>query len=200
MKTLPRCYPTVRGLRYSWAPISGLVRPSLASRATGASWAVSSLLRNQDADPLADGLTGSAQLPPGPVGERLHPHRLQHFAGGAQLPSRVDTPIFAAQPLAIQEMPTGDLGAQRGTSQVPNRLPKGVGFLSTAKQGAGPGLDAQRPRGRWSPAGRLGLPTPARPEPARRRRSWRCCLSQLGQHEGPVSLSGAELERPLGGV
>src|SRR5580698_3424930 len=40
VKTLCRWYLTVRGLMKSRAPISGLDRPSLASRATWASWAV----------------------------------------------------------------------------------------------------------------------------------------------------------------
>ena len=39
--TLRRCHSTVRVDRNSWAPISGLVRPSAASRAMDASCAVS---------------------------------------------------------------------------------------------------------------------------------------------------------------
>ena len=35
--TLPRCHSTVRALMNSWTPISGLVRPSRASRAISAS-------------------------------------------------------------------------------------------------------------------------------------------------------------------
>ena len=42
VKTLRRWYSTVRGLMKSWAPISGFVRPSTASRVTCSSWAVSS--------------------------------------------------------------------------------------------------------------------------------------------------------------
>jgi pimeloyl-ACP methyl ester carboxylesterase len=42
VKTLPRCHSTVRGLMNSWAPISELVWPSLASLAIWASWPVSS--------------------------------------------------------------------------------------------------------------------------------------------------------------
>jgi hypothetical protein len=41
-KTLPRWYWTVRALMNSRAPISGFDRPSRASRATCASWPVSS--------------------------------------------------------------------------------------------------------------------------------------------------------------
>jgi hypothetical protein len=37
VNTLRRCHSTVRGLRNSWAPISGLVRPSRASRAISSS-------------------------------------------------------------------------------------------------------------------------------------------------------------------
>ena len=42
-KTLPRCHSTVRGLMNSWLPISWLVRPSRASLAIWASWAVRSV-------------------------------------------------------------------------------------------------------------------------------------------------------------
>ena len=41
VKTLCRWYSTVRGLMNSWAAMSGLDRPSLASRAIWVSWAVS---------------------------------------------------------------------------------------------------------------------------------------------------------------
>ena len=43
VNTLPRCHSTVRGLMNSWLPISWLVRPSRASLAIWASWAVRSV-------------------------------------------------------------------------------------------------------------------------------------------------------------
>ena len=71
VNTLRRWYSTVRGLMNSWAPISGFVSPSPASRAICASCAVSSS-RSLDRA-LADRLAGGQQLATGALGERLGP-------------------------------------------------------------------------------------------------------------------------------
>ncbi len=71
-KILRRCHSTVRADRKSWAPISGLVRPSTASRVIEASCAVSSdadaaeRLRTVSAQPLAVEQVGAAELGPQP--------------------------------------------------------------------------------------------------------------------------------------
>ena len=64
VNTLLKWYLTVRGLMNNRVPISGLERPSRASRAIRASWAVSSPAGLDGA--LAGGLTGGPQLAPGP--------------------------------------------------------------------------------------------------------------------------------------
>src|ERR1700757_771863 len=99
-KTLCRWYWTVRALMNSRAPISGLDRPSLASRATWASWVVSTSLA------LAVRAAGAVRLRAvspvaAPRGERRNAHLRQHLGGGAQLPPRLPAPPLPAQPLPV---------------------------------------------------------------------------------------------------
>ena len=91
-KTLWRWYSTVRGLMNSRAPISGFDRPSRASRAIWASWAVSPLLGLDGA--LAGGLAGGQQLARGALGEPLGAHGREHVVRGAQLLARVQPPAL----------------------------------------------------------------------------------------------------------
>ena len=131
MKTLRRWYWTVRGLMNSRVPISGFESPSRASRAIWASWAVSSSRVSTRA--LAGGLAGGQQLAAGPLGERLDAHRRQHLVGGAQLLARVDAPVLASQPLAVEQMARG-------------RAPRGRGYGRGARSTRG--RDSRRPRPR----------------------------------------------------
>lgn len=72
---------------------------------------------------FAGGLAGGRQLATGPPGERLHPHRIQHVVGGAQLLTRVGAAALAEQPLAIEQMGAGKLYADAGLAQPRDRLP-----------------------------------------------------------------------------
>ena len=113
----------MRGLMNSRAPISGLERPSRASRAICASWAVS-WSRRLDG-PLASRLAGGQQLARRALGERVSPHRREHVVGRAQLLARVEPPTLAPQPLAVQEV-----------------------RAAQARRGCGCGRAARSPRGR----------------------------------------------------
>ena len=92
---------------------------------------------------LAGGLAGGQQLAAGPLGERLHPHRVQHLIGGTQLLARLAAAPLAAQPLTIEQMRTGQLRAEPGPAKVADRLPEAaLGSLALAEQDADPCLDA----------------------------------------------------------
>src|ERR671918_59575 len=86
-KTLCRWYSTVRRLMNSRAPIAGL---------DGA---------------LADALARGHQLAPGPLRERLHPHLGEQVVGGPQLLARVEAPVLAAEPFAIEQVGACELHA-----------------------------------------------------------------------------------------
>jgi len=99
VKTLPRWYWTVWELMNSRTPISGLDRPSRASRAIWASWAVSSWLaatagwagRLRAVSPVA-----SSSRRAGPFGEGLHADVRQQVMGGPELLPGVGAAVFAA--------------------------------------------------------------------------------------------------------
>ena len=71
---------------------------------------------------LAGGFAGGQQLAAGPFGECLHLHRVQHAVGGTQLVPSLRAAALAAQPLAVQQVGAGELGAKLGTAQSVNRL------------------------------------------------------------------------------
>ena len=106
----------------------------------------------------ADGLSGGPQLTAGPLGERLHPHLLQHPVRGTQLLPRVRAAALPAQPFPVQQVRPGQLGAEPGPAQPLDRLPvEPVGGLAVAEQGADAGLDPQHPLGAGHP-GTFGQP------------------------------------------
>ena len=144
VNTLPRCYSTVRALMNSWAPISGLVRPSLASRAICASCAVSSprvvTERLRTVSPVAEQLTAGA------LGEPLHAHRAVQLVGDAQLLAGVDSPVLAAQPFAVEQMGAGERHTDAGAAEPLDRLAvEAFGRLALAQQRSRARLDPQRP-------------------------------------------------------
>jgi hypothetical protein len=72
--------------------------------------------------PLAGRLSGGQQLPAGPLGKGLHTDRVEHAERGAQLRPGVGAAALAAQPLAIQQVRTGELGTAAGAAQPVDRL------------------------------------------------------------------------------
>ena len=114
-KTLPRCHSTVRGLRNSSAPISGLVRPSAASRATWASCAVK-FSRAPNAR-LAYRHSGGDQFTAGSFGECVRAHVGEHVVGRGQLAAGIETAVLPPQPLAVQQVGAGELDAHASQAE-----------------------------------------------------------------------------------
>ena len=71
---------------------------------------------------LAGRLAGGEQLAAGAFGERLASHRGEHLVRGAQLLAGVEAAALAAQPLAVEEMRAGQLGAHAGAAEPVDRL------------------------------------------------------------------------------
>ena len=133
--TLPRCHSTVRELRKSRAPISGLDRPSRASPAIWRSWPGELVARVDGA--LARLLARGQKLAAGALGERLQADRVEHRVGGAQLLARVHAPALAAQPLAVEQVRAGELRSQPGPAEAVDRVAvRAVGGLALAHQRA----------------------------------------------------------------
>ena len=61
--------------------------------------------------PLAHRLAGRPRLAAGALGERLHADRYELVVRGAELGPRVDPAMLASQPLAIEQVRAGELGA-----------------------------------------------------------------------------------------
>ena len=118
--TLRRCHSTVRGLRNSRAPISGLDSPSRASCAIWRSCAVSSsrvsTVRLRTFSPVASSSLRARSA------KASMPIVANMVVRGAQLRARVDAAILAAQPLAVEQVGAGELGTQPGAAQPLDRL------------------------------------------------------------------------------
>ena len=133
----------MRGLMNSWAPISGLVCPSRASRATWTSWGVSAsrVVRGEP----ARGLAGGQQLAAGALGERLGPEAAEVGVGAAQLLARVRAAVLAPQPLAVQEPAAGEFDRRAAAREPLDRL--AVERLVVVHQRAAARFDPERPLG-----------------------------------------------------
>src|SRR4051794_4794800 len=98
--------------------------------------------------PLAYLAARSQQLVTCALGKRLHPDRHEHFVGGAELLARIDPAILAAQPLPVEQMSPGELGAQPGAAQPLDRLAmQALGTLTLAHECPAARLDSQAPVG-----------------------------------------------------
>ena len=125
----------MRGLMNSCAPISGLERPSLASRAMCASWGVSTPRVVLGAPPR--GLTRGQELVTGALGKPLGPDVAEHLVGGSKLLARVDAPVLATQPFAVQEPGAGEVDHATAAREPLDRLAvEGLRILSLAQQRA----------------------------------------------------------------
>src|SRR6266705_4414397 len=67
-------------------------------------------------------LTGSLQLPTSPLGERLSTDPAEHLVGNAQLLTSIHTTILSPQPLAIDQVSTGELRNHRAAREPLERL------------------------------------------------------------------------------
>ena len=94
---------------------------------------------------LADLLARRLKLVLRALGERFHPDREEQLVGRAQLLARVDTATLAAQPLAVEQMRTSELGTQPAAAQPLDRLLiQALGGLARAYQGTGTSEDSER--------------------------------------------------------
>src|SRR5437763_3303429 len=60
-------------------------------------------------DPLASGFSGGRELATGALGKPLGPDAVEHFMGGSELVTRVDAPVLATQPFAVEEPGAGEV-------------------------------------------------------------------------------------------
>jgi hypothetical protein len=119
-KMLPRWYWIVRGLRNSWAAISGLDKPDLGQPGD------LDLLRGElgvhVGGALAGDLAGGPQLAAGALGERRHADRGEHVVRGAQLRPSLGPAALATQPLTVEQVGARQLGTKAGAAQPADRL------------------------------------------------------------------------------
>ena len=186
----------MRGLMNRRVAISELERPSRASRAISASWAVRSsrvsTLRLRAVSPVGE------ELAPRSRRERLDAHRGQRVVGGAQLFTGVDAAALSTQPFAVEQVGAGVLDADLGSAETRDRFAiVRFGGVALAQQRADSGFDSQCPLGRGH-ARTFGQPLERGPDerqvtgPGRR-------LGQLGHEKGPAP-ERIGLERPPRGV
>ena len=67
--------------------------------------------------PLPGVLTRGPQLHARPLGEAVEAHAIEHVESCAQLIACLSSPALAAQPLAIEEVGTGELGSGSGPAE-----------------------------------------------------------------------------------
>jgi hypothetical protein len=140
--TFRRCHSTVRGLRKSCAPISG-VRQAVA-REPGDLFLLRGELIARVVAALSHVLAGGDQLAARTLGERLHPDADEHVVSRTQLVAGVEAASLAAQPLPVQQVRAGKLRAQPGAAQPLDRLAvEGVGRRTDAEQRAAACLEAE---------------------------------------------------------
>ena len=87
-------------------------------------------------------VTDQGEFSPGSFGERGYPHRGQHVVSGAQLFPGLYALAGAAQPLAVQEVASGQLQAKPRSVQVLDRLAVCSFCLFTTQHRPEPGFDS----------------------------------------------------------
>ena len=86
---------------------------------------------------LAHCLPGGQEFPAGPLGEPLDAHGDQCLVGGPQLGARVDAATLPPQPLAVEELCSGELDVDRGAGEPVDGLPvEPLGAAVSAQEGA----------------------------------------------------------------
>src|SRR3954454_20192135 len=85
--------------------------------------------------PLAHLLARRQQLAPGALGESLHPDRRELVVCRTKLGACVDPPIPAPQPLPVEQLSPGEVGAPPGSCQSLDRLAmQAFGTLTLAQE------------------------------------------------------------------
>jgi hypothetical protein len=198
VNTLRRWYWTVRGLMNSRVPISGFESPSRARRAVCASCAVSSsrvsTVRFRTVSPVArSSRRARSAKASAPIEENI--------VGRSNLGPRVDAPVLATQPLAVQEVRPTEVDAHtRSIEALDGLLVTLLSDLSVAQQRMRARLDPERP---LAAAGLRHLHEPAM--------SVDCylalaasqgCLDKLGQRQvrHVVGVAGSLLRRRQRGL
>ena len=180
----------MRGLMNSWAAISGLDRPSPASRAICG--LAGGELGGGPGGARGYPLAGGAQLARGSFREPVGSHGGEHLVREAQLLPGVDAPVLAAQPLAVEQIGAPEFHADAGAAKAVDRLAvEGLGRLALAEQCPRAGLDAKRP---VSPAGAGGRREPL--EGASRELGYPAagrCLDELGYRPVGKQIRGRVL-------
>ena len=75
------------------------------------------------------------QLAASALGERRHADRGEHVVCGPQVMARVDAPVLATQPLAVQQVGAGQIWAELGAAEPVDRLLiQTLGGLAFAQQ------------------------------------------------------------------
>ena len=146
LKTLRRCHSTVRLLMNNCSPISEFDRPSPASRAICASWAVSwsgsSIVR------FRQSRAGRRQFAASALGEAVHSHRTEQLVPDAELAACVCSAVRASEPFAVEQVNAREFGPdQRPAQVIDGRAVQVLGLVAIAEQRLGPGGHPQCPIG-----------------------------------------------------
>ena len=97
---------------------------------------------------LAHRLAGGQQFALRALGECMRTHLVERRIGSFELAARIDAAMFAAKPLAVDELRAGVVDDDVGTPKLLDRFPVEVlGFFSIGEQRARARLDAARPFG-----------------------------------------------------
>src|SRR4051812_3556086 len=102
--------------------------------------------------PPGRGLAGGQQLAACALGERLGADLVEAVVGGAELLARVNAPVLATQPFAVQELGAGVMDHATAALEPLDRLAvERFRIASVAQQRARAGLDAKCPIGAAGP-------------------------------------------------
>ena len=150
VKTLRRCHSTVRGLMNSWAPISGLVSPSPASRAICASCAVRTSLVSTDRLRTVSPVASSSRR--ARSAKASTPMSVNMPCAVRSCSRASSAPVPAAEPLAVEEVRSSELDPDAGAAEPLDRLAvEDFGSVRSVQQRARTRFDAQRPVGAAGP-------------------------------------------------
>ena len=144
--TLRRCHSTVRGLRNSWAPISGFVCPVAASLAIWSSCGVRSsivsTLRLRTVSPVASSSRRARSA------KASMPASIEDRVRGTELLAGVDAAALAPQPLAVDELRAAERHADAGAAEPFDRLAvEPLGGVPVTEHRSRAGVEPERPVG-----------------------------------------------------